>query len=235
MVLSFCSSGLRLSQVSGCVGSSQLLAPHMVVRSFQQLGSSWAQVMWHAMAQHDSCCYSIWEKWWGFCVGLNNFMSESTRKKFTKIFLYSCTVISQTSVWCHSMENGLKWNWGAMQHFRSCAVSSVVLSLRKRLYSPFHQLKIHPSNFHTFFPFTEICSNSCVCFSTSMMCMMYVIYVPLWTQRHEGECDMVEVVGGGEGWRSLREMKEGRKRSEIFVFSKDAGHVFTLSAHFHHK
>ncbi len=45
---------------------------------------------------------------------------------------------------------------------------------------------------------------------------------------------MVEVEGVGEGWGSLREMKGGKRR-ELFVFSKDARHVFTLSAHFHHK
>lgn len=61
-----------------------------------------------------------------------------------------------------------------------------------------------------------------------------MIYVPPPAQRHEGERDVVDSEGGGEGWVSLREVKR-RKRSEIFVFSKDARHVFTLSAHFRHK
>ncbi len=50
----------------------------------------------------------------------------------------------------------------------------------------------------TSLPFTGIGSNGCVCFS-SPISSRPVIYVPPSAQRHGGECDMVEVQGGG--WR----------------------------------
>lgn len=50
-----------------------------------------------------------------------------------------------------------------------------------------------------------------------------------WARRTRRGCDKVDVrVGVLQG-------DEGTQRSETFVFSKDAGHVFTLSAHFHYK